>query len=80
MTAATDGETTNEDRVALGERLGLFEAMSDSHVTPRELARRTETPERFLAEWLAEQADAGYLTYDSVSGRYATHSDLPRAA
>jgi len=80
MAAAIASRTTAEDLVALGERLGLFEAMSDSHVTAGELARRTDTPKRFIADWLAEQARTGYVTYDEVSGRYATHSELSRAA
>jgi SAM-dependent methyltransferase len=34
------------------------------------LARRTGTDERYVREWLAGQAAAGYIEYDPASGRY----------
>ena len=36
-----------------------------------ELADRTGLQERYLREWLAGMAAAGYLSYDPPSGRYA---------
>jgi SAM-dependent methyltransferase len=57
--------------VVLGDRLGLWKAMRDSEpVSPGELAKRTETAERYCREWLNAQAAAGYVTYDAASGRY----------
>jgi SAM-dependent methyltransferase len=57
--------------VLIGDKLGLYKAMAGAGpVTPAELARRTETTERYLREWLANQAAGGYVTYDAQSGRY----------
>jgi 2-polyprenyl-3-methyl-5-hydroxy-6-metoxy-1,4-benzoquinol methylase len=39
-------------------------------VTPAELAKRTETSERYVHEWLNAQAASGYVTYDPKAGRY----------
>ena len=38
--------------------------------TPAELAGRTGTSERYLREWLLNQAASGYVEYDPASGRY----------
>jgi hypothetical protein len=44
--------------------LGLYRALADSGPsTAAELAARTGTDERYLAEWLAGQAAGGYLEY-----------------
>ncbi len=51
--------------VVLGDRLGLYKAMrAGGRMSPSELARRTGTRERYLREWLAAQAAAGYVEYD----------------
>jgi winged helix-turn-helix protein/methyltransferase family protein len=39
-------------------------------ITSQELANLTATAERYIREWLANQAAGGYLTYDSASQRY----------
>jgi len=49
----------------LGDRLGLYRAMSGAGpVTPTALAEQTGTHERYVREWLSNQAAGGYLTYD----------------
>jgi len=56
--------------VALGDRLGLYAAMADGEpVTAGELAARTGTTERYVAEWLAAQAAGGFLRHCG-EGRY----------
>src|SRR3954468_13252816 len=46
--------------VVLGDRLGLWKAMAGAGpLGAGELARRTGTNERLVAEWLAAQAAAG---------------------
>ncbi|HYD42587.1 MAG TPA: class I SAM-dependent methyltransferase [Anaeromyxobacter sp.] len=58
--------------VRIGDRLGLYRAMAEAGpATPAELAARTDTHERYVREWLANQAAGGYLTYDPSTGRYA---------
>jgi 2-polyprenyl-3-methyl-5-hydroxy-6-metoxy-1,4-benzoquinol methylase len=57
--------------VVLGDRLGLYRAMAAlGPTTPAELAKRTETAERYVREWLDAQASGGYVTYDPATGRY----------
>ena len=52
--------------------LGLYDAMAESGpVTSEELARRTGTYERYVREWLLNQAAGGYVEYDPTSGRYS---------
>lgn len=55
----------------IGDRLGLYKAMAGAGaLTPRQLAVRTDTQERYVREWLLAQATSGYVTYDAKSGTY----------
>jgi SAM-dependent methyltransferase len=55
----------------IGDRLGLYRAMAGAGpVTPAGLAARTGTAERYVREWLANQAAGGYLTYDPADGTF----------
>ena len=56
----------------IGDRLGLYKAMADSGkpLTSEELARKTDTNERLVREWLANQAAGGYITYNKSDGKY----------
>ena len=57
--------------VLIGDKLGLYRAMADSEpVTSAELAERTGTRERYVREWLCQQAASGYLTYDPATRRF----------
>lgn len=54
----------------LGDRLGIFKAMSDScSYTSEDLAAKTGLTERYLREWLLHMAAANYLIYEGA-GRY----------
>ncbi len=58
--------------VVTGDRLGLYRALADrGPQTSAELAAATNTYERYVREWLANQAAAGYLTYDPESRRFS---------
>jgi ubiquinone/menaquinone biosynthesis C-methylase UbiE len=58
--------------VVLGDRLGLYKAMAGTGpLTPADLAARTGTAERYVREWLSQQAAGGYVTYDGTTGRFA---------
>jgi SAM-dependent methyltransferase len=58
--------------VVLGDRLGLYRALAGTDgFSPAELAERTGTAERYVREWCAAQAAAGYVTYDPATGRYS---------
>jgi SAM-dependent methyltransferase len=48
--------------VHIGGRLGFYRALADAgDATPSELAARTGTAERYVREWLEQQAVAGFL-------------------
>jgi SAM-dependent methyltransferase len=65
------GATVSSALTHLGHRLGLYRAMAAAGpVTPAELAVRTGTHERYLREWLGNQAAGGYVTYDPTTGSY----------
>ncbi len=51
--------------IIVGDRLGLYQALSDGGpVTSRQLAELTDTRERYVREWLSQQAAAGVLRFD----------------
>jgi SAM-dependent methyltransferase len=55
----------------IGDKLGLYKAMAGAGpLTPAELATRTGTNERYVREWLGNQAAGGYVTYDAAAGKY----------
>lgn len=58
--------------VLIGERLGLFKALAEGGpATSDELAKRTGTAERYVREWLAAQAAAGYVEYNRTTRRFS---------
>jgi 2-polyprenyl-3-methyl-5-hydroxy-6-metoxy-1,4-benzoquinol methylase len=50
--------------VYLGDRLGLYQALAEGPATSAELAGRTGTVERYVREWLEQQAVSGFLMVD----------------
>ena len=65
------GATWSSVLVIIGDKLGLYKAMADSRpVSPEELASRTGTAERYITEWLANQAAGGYIVYDPQTTKY----------
>ncbi|HKX45462.1 MAG TPA: class I SAM-dependent methyltransferase [Planctomycetota bacterium] len=57
--------------VVLGDKLGLYKALAEAPATPAELAERTGTAERYVREWLDNQAAGGYVQYDAATRRYS---------
>jgi len=52
--------------MVIGERLGLYRAMAGAGpLTSAQLAERAGAGERYVREWLANQAAGGYVSYDS---------------
>ena len=65
------GAAMSANMVLIGDKLGLYKAMAaHGPMTPAELAVSTKTAERYVREWLGNQAAGGYVAYDSTSGRY----------
>jgi len=57
--------------IRIGDKLGLYKALSSGGPqTPAELARKTSTTERYLREWLSNQAAGGYVNYDAATGKF----------
>ena len=66
------GAALSSSLVYIGQKLGLYKALSaDGPATPAELAQKTSTNERYIREWLLNQAASGYVDYDAESGRYS---------
>jgi len=65
------GATVAAGNVVIGHRLGLFKALAGSPATADELAARTQTSPRYVAEWLRGQAAGGYVEYDAAGDRYS---------
>lgn len=65
------GATLTAAQVVLGDKLGLYRAMAGAGpLSAADLAKRTETSERSVLEWLNAQAASGYVLYRSESGLY----------
>jgi SAM-dependent methyltransferase len=56
--------------VSIGDELGFYKALAKDALTPAELAKSTNTNERYVREWLNNQAAGGYVAYDAASGKY----------
>ncbi|HRC62491.1 MAG TPA: methyltransferase domain-containing protein [Dehalococcoidia bacterium] len=65
------GTTLSTALVVIGDQLGLYRALAARPLTSAELSEDTQTAERYVREWLVNQAAGGYLEYDPLSGRYS---------
>ena len=65
------GAASNAALVILGDKLGLFRALSNGAMTPAELAEATGTHERYVREWLSAQAASGFVSYDKAAGTFS---------
>src|SRR6476659_1598564 len=64
------GAAMSATLILVGDRLGLYRELAKGRLTPAELAQRTGTNERYVREWLGNQAAGGYVDYDAKSGSY----------
>lgn len=56
----------------IGDKLGLYEAMADGRpITAAALAARTGTSERYIVEWLNNQAAGRYVDFHPTTGTYS---------
>jgi len=67
------GATMSSMLAYIGTKLGLYQALADSEggMTSNELAEKTGTNERYIREWLLNQAAGEYVHYDAVTGKYS---------
>jgi hypothetical protein len=68
------GATTAAGNVVIGHNLGLYKTLASGPATAEELAGRTGTNPRYVAEWLRGQAAGGYVEYDAAADRYSMTS------
>lgn len=65
------GATLTGALVIIGDRLGLYRALAEQGpLTSEALAKSTGTHERYVREWLANQAASGYLEYDPATRQF----------
>ena len=66
------GASLSSSLAYIGQKLGLYKALAaDGPLTSAELAEKTNTNERYVREWLVNQASGGYVEYDAETGRYS---------
>jgi 2-polyprenyl-3-methyl-5-hydroxy-6-metoxy-1,4-benzoquinol methylase len=71
--AVTDmGAIVSAPLFVIGERLGLYKAMAGAGpLSSEEVAERSGAAERYVREWLRNQAAGGYVDYDPATDRYS---------
>jgi 2-polyprenyl-3-methyl-5-hydroxy-6-metoxy-1,4-benzoquinol methylase len=68
------GAAMHATLVVIGDKLGLYKAMAGAGpLNSAELAKRTNTSERYVREWLNANAASGFVTYDAAT----KHFELP---
>ena len=61
--------------MSIGDELGLYKALAAERLTPAALAARTKTNERYISEWLGNQAAGGYVDYDASAKKYYLNAE-----
>lgn len=57
--------------ILVGDRLGLYKELAKGPVTSSQLAARTGTHERYVREWLGNQAAGGYVQFDAQAAQWS---------
>jgi 2-polyprenyl-3-methyl-5-hydroxy-6-metoxy-1,4-benzoquinol methylase len=65
------GAAMSATLVLAGDRLGLYKELAKGALTSSELAKRTDTSERYVREWLGNQGASGYVQYDAAAGKWS---------
>jgi SAM-dependent methyltransferase len=74
------GASLSSSLAYIGQKLGLYKALAaNSPLTPAELAEKTNTTERYVREWLVNQASGGYVEYDPATERYTLSAEQAAA-
>ena len=70
------GASLSSSLAYIGQKLGLYKALAtNGPLTPAELAEQTNTTERYVREWLVNQAAGGYVEYDPEAQRYTLSAE-----
>jgi SAM-dependent methyltransferase len=75
--AVTDlGAAISAPLALIGDKLGLYRAMAQAGpLTSQEVADRAGAAERYVREWLRNQAAAGYVSYDPATDTYTLEDE-----
>jgi SAM-dependent methyltransferase len=65
------GAALSATLMLVGDRLGLYKELAKGALTAAQLAQRTDTYERYIREWLANQAAGGYVEFDAASNKWS---------
>ena len=57
--------------VSIGDELGFYKALAAGPLTAKELAAKAGAHERYVREWLANQAAGGYVEYDAATEAFS---------
>lgn len=57
--------------VSIGDELGFYKALKQQPLTAAGLAAATGTHERYVREWLGNQAAGGYIEYDAATQKFS---------
>src|SRR5271169_3176645 len=64
----------------IGEKLGLYKALvHGGHMSAADLAKATDTNERYVREWLCSQAASGFVDHDDHNGRFSMNPEQAAA-
>ena len=69
------GAAVHTGMAVIGEKLGLYKALAAGPMSSTELAKRTQTDERYIREWLASQAAGGYVTYNDTTNTFSLSAE-----
>ncbi len=69
------GAAVHAGMVVIGEKLGLYKALAAGPMLPAELAKKTNTDERYIREWLSSQAAGGYVSYDAATKTFSLSTE-----
>ena len=64
------GAALSAPLMLVGDRLGFYKELAAGALTSAELAQRTNTNERYVREWLANQGAGGYVQFDAESNKW----------
>lgn len=65
------GAAMSATLMLVGDQLGLYRALAKRPMTSVQLASETDTNERYVREWLGNQAAGGYVEYDAAANTYS---------
>jgi len=69
------GAVLHAPLIVLGDKLGLYRELAKGPATAAELAKKTGTAERYVAEWLAANAASGYVEYDAGGKKFRMNDE-----